>query len=625
MNSKETIEELFRELERGKPGGDAEHPADIRTFLTEGSYLGETTNFGEAIWPFWLDTLEEIFADDAINEVIITGAIGAGKTAAARWGMLYDLHRVLCLEDPLDHYGQDSIVFYPFSLTSNLSENKFFNQMMQDMLESPWFRERGHLKGSDTNHWLDFSDRGIRFESGSSFRPGKGGSVGENIFAAIMDEFSEVETQDDNVTGEFQETKVMKQYNSVRDRMVSRFMEGDSLPGKLWLISSASRDQAPLEQYIKRYQTEDSLKVVRVGMHQAKAHQWDWSDTVQVSLGTEKSLPEIVSEPDAESLKEEGVTVLEIPKMKPWLRDFNRDPVRFCRRKLGRHPASARSRNLIPNVDKIHTCVNHHLNNLAKKNTIELDQGGQLFNNPEDLVDVRRATEPNAPHAIHLDLSKSQDSTGLAMGHVRPGDSNASSEYSSTRRITFDLILEVKPSYNQEIPFKQIRDLIVFLAKRFPVQSITFDHYNSGYFSQEFEHHLADEVRIEVVSTETKAFYQVLKQYILNEDVEYPRHPAALEQLRLLEEKQDRYDHPPNAAKDCADAMAGVARALAKMNPKTPQEQGAEEAEQMNEVLDELIKDQKREQMRKHNAKQHRQRGSSPGKGYFLDNPGRSI
>ena len=58
-----------------------EKPVSVEQFIKDESYLGKVTSKGNAIYPIWIDALNTIFTDDSKIQVVLTGAIGTGKTA----------------------------------------------------------------------------------------------------------------------------------------------------------------------------------------------------------------------------------------------------------------------------------------------------------------------------------------------------------------------------------------------------------------------------------------------------------------------------------------------------------------------------------------------------------------
>ncbi|MGA7622106.1 MAG: hypothetical protein WB630_04230 [Candidatus Acidiferrales bacterium] len=62
-------------------------PVDVRTFCEDPYYLGSILHDG--LYPKLLDDLIELF-DGSYMEVLLTGAIGYGKSTMAEVGMCYD-------------------------------------------------------------------------------------------------------------------------------------------------------------------------------------------------------------------------------------------------------------------------------------------------------------------------------------------------------------------------------------------------------------------------------------------------------------------------------------------------------------------------------------------------------
>ena len=89
-----------------------EIPVDIETFLHTPKYLGRGLVNEEGrftVFRYWVDTLKKIFPDPLkpaqYNTLALTGAIGLGKSFMAVLCGLYELYRMLCLNDPYLHYG----------------------------------------------------------------------------------------------------------------------------------------------------------------------------------------------------------------------------------------------------------------------------------------------------------------------------------------------------------------------------------------------------------------------------------------------------------------------------------------------------------------------------------------
>jgi len=81
-----------------------EHPVPVEQFLCDPEYLGKLTDNGNSIYPCWREKLPQIMQTDKQWQIVLTGAIGIGKTRAAIWGLLYVMYRVLCVDGSCSVY-----------------------------------------------------------------------------------------------------------------------------------------------------------------------------------------------------------------------------------------------------------------------------------------------------------------------------------------------------------------------------------------------------------------------------------------------------------------------------------------------------------------------------------------
>ena len=162
-----------------------EIPADIDTFLEDDHYLGKATNHGKQIYPFWREALREIFSngDTAYEQVILSGAIGIGKTAIAVYAIAYLLYRLLCLKFPQRYFGfadSDDIAIFFFNATVALAEGVGYKRLHACCLQSPWFLEHGRKLGSSSNPYYA-PDKHIVIRAGSKGQHG----LGQQIFCVV--------------------------------------------------------------------------------------------------------------------------------------------------------------------------------------------------------------------------------------------------------------------------------------------------------------------------------------------------------------------------------------------------------------------------------------------------------
>lgn len=165
----------FEKLNELKYSDFDEVPVDITTFLHDRKYLGNGLYDPEGrftIFPYWENVLKDIFPDNTTtkyNTLILTGAIGLGKTLIAVICLLYMLYRLLCLKDPYLYYGLQPIDKISISFLNITIENAHgvagdkFNQLL---LSSPWFMSHGKMIGISNLEYVP--DKHIETVFGSS-------------------------------------------------------------------------------------------------------------------------------------------------------------------------------------------------------------------------------------------------------------------------------------------------------------------------------------------------------------------------------------------------------------------------------------------------------------------------
>lgn len=92
-----------------------------------------------------------------VNNCILTGGIGLGKTSIADIGLAYILYKLMCLKNPQEYYGLNStatIAVAFFNITLSNSYGVAYGKM-QDMLKnSPWFLEHGQVVGNQNLQYV---------------------------------------------------------------------------------------------------------------------------------------------------------------------------------------------------------------------------------------------------------------------------------------------------------------------------------------------------------------------------------------------------------------------------------------------------------------------------------------
>ena len=140
-----------------------EIPVDIETFVDDYNYLGNAWHDSEGktkLYPYWRKELKKIFPDNVttkVNNVILSGSRGRGKTEIATLIAAYLLYRILCLKDPVTYFHlkpTEKIVFGFMNIKKELAEEIGISKFQNTLQSSPWFLSHGTLEGRTKKIWI---------------------------------------------------------------------------------------------------------------------------------------------------------------------------------------------------------------------------------------------------------------------------------------------------------------------------------------------------------------------------------------------------------------------------------------------------------------------------------------
>ena len=134
----------------------AEMPVDIETFVDSYEYLGNAwhdANGNSKLYPYWRKELKKLFPDNistTVNNAILSGSRGRGKSEIACLIGAYLLHRILCLKDPVAYFHlkpTEKIVFAFMNIKLDLAEEIANSKFQNTIQSSPWFLKNGEITG----------------------------------------------------------------------------------------------------------------------------------------------------------------------------------------------------------------------------------------------------------------------------------------------------------------------------------------------------------------------------------------------------------------------------------------------------------------------------------------------
>lgn len=549
----------------------AEIPVDIDTFLHEKQYLGNALYDADGrftLFPYWEEKLKDIFptnTETAYNTVVLTGAIGLGKSTIAVICLLYILYRLLCLKDPYLYYGMQPIDKLTISLMNITIENAkgvALDKMNQMIMSSTWFMSHGKISGV-TN--LSYEpDKHIELITASSNNQ----VIGRAVFANFSDEVNWGITSDTE--------KLKKKYkqliSQIDARMKSRFLRGTYLPTLNIIASSKNNEQSFLEDFIDTKRKNESKNTLVVDEPQwVVDSRKDSPIKFPVAIGNKYLANELLPVGSSEYLIEEyrakGYSIIMVPI--GYLENFQ-DNIDGALMDIA-GIATANSTKYISgmrwNEVKVDTYQNPFTKEIIEVGTAKDDtqQYSDYFN-----LDVIPYEVKKKPLYIHLDMSIKGDKTGIAgivcMGK-RPTVEGSNASKDMFYRLLFHVSVKAPKGY--EISFEKTRTFIRWLkSKGFNIKGLSSDSFQSATLQQQLsaEGFNFKTISVDRLDPETKQClpYAYFKSTIYDRRVEVYKDRSSFltEEILGLERESDGHiNHPENGtkgSKDAADAFCGA-------------------------------------------------------------------
>lgn len=494
------------------------------------------------------------------GRVFVTG--NCAKSTAALYIQAYFLYVLSRLRRPHEEFGLDpasEIVIIFQSITSSTAKTVEFDRFKEMIEGAPYFQ----------NHFRHDPklESTLRFPRRIIVKPVSGSetaAIGQNVIGGIIDEvnfMSVVEKSAKKKDGGTYDQAV-ELYNSIVRRRESRFMQKGSIFGLLCLCSSA---RYPGQFTDKRKDARDrQLRQDGTStIFYYDKRQWEIRDPnsktypfsgemFRLFLGDASRKPAI-RDIDEEVSPEDEHLHLEIPvEYKHAFEDDIYDAIRDIagRATLAQHP-------FIAHPEKVADALGSRLSILSRE---DCD-----FQDTKVLIYPKRIVDREQPRFVHIDLSRSGDSTGLAIGYVKKFTKVERSvdETEVLPVIHYDALLEITVPRAGEIDYGRIRGLLYKLeSSGLPIKWVSLDGYNSTDFIQIVRQkgYISGECSMD----KTPVPYEILKQAIMDGRIKAPEHEKCQRELVTLERDPStgKIDHPESSSKDVSDAMAGVAYGL---------------------------------------------------------------
>jgi len=543
-------------------------PVGVREFCNDPHYLGSILHNG--LYPQLLDDLEELF-NGSYTEVCLAGSIGWGKSTMAEVGICYDIYLVSCLKEPAKTYGLlkgSNLAFLNASVREPQARRILFSGIGNLIRNSPYFQEKFPY---DKNLLTE-----LRFPRGVSAYPvaaNEQSMLGEGVFSAVFDEinfYTVVEKSKQNPEGTTYD-QATTLYNRMSRRLKSRLNSRGTLPGHLWMISSARYPNDFTERKAVEALSDKNIFVRQYSAWETKPKGQFMAETFRVEVG------DITRRSRVLDGTETGINperTIEVPM--DFKEQFDKDPDAAVRDFAGIPVLSIRPfigrRDLI--TEMMQKAKEDGLRHPFTAFTVTLQEEHEHLL-PEYLDWVEESFDPktkitnprhlrNGPYYAHVDLSKTQDATGVGIVHV-VGSKQVSrglgkdKKYESRPIMRVDLALEIVAPLRGEIRISSVRELFYRLRDLgMMFGMISYDTWGSAESIQTLQ---GEGFSAEDLSVDRDAGpYETLKEAIYDGRLICYDMPVLAMELATVrrDDNTGKIDHLPNGKKDVSDAIAGA-------------------------------------------------------------------
>lgn len=538
-----------------------ELPIDTETFFTNRDYLGRA---GADLYPKLMDDLIRIFNGN-YTEIVLSGAIGYGKSYLTQLIICRILYEVSCLKNPQWAYGlaENSTLFFPnISITETQAKRVIFGGIKEALRLSPYFRDQFPFEMYATE---------MRFPKNILLGAvAMSGVLGMDVFSAAMDEtnFMEVVESSRQARGaRYDQAEVI--YTSLARRMKSRFLKKGKLPGMLVMISSANYPNDFTDRKKEEAKENPLIFVLDYALWEPKPPGTYMDKKFWVSMGNENQAPKII-ENETEVERNSDIKILEIPL--DFLPDFKRDIEGSLKEIAG--VSKLPINRFITQTEKIFEKIDLERKHPFTLNETTLIDGGKFIREllarqfaENNKMIWRPIVNPKIKRFCHIDLAKTGDAAGFCVGHPN-------GERQVTRRneedvlctevmpiVWIDIMLRIVSPQGGEINFGNIRSLIYELQSMgYLFEKVTLDSYQSSDTIQILNGRgiEAEELSID----KTMDPYNEVKTALYEDRLMMYWYDIVLQELKYLivarNGSQVKVDHLAGKSKDVADCVAGV-------------------------------------------------------------------
>lgn len=484
-----------------------------------------------------------------VSEAVLTGCIGWGKSWTTSISSLYAVHWLGCLKDPQGFLGLapgSQIAAMIMSTKKEQAEDVIFSEVKERLDRSPWFA--AFFPANEQKDTKRLTKR-LVFPKHIFLIPGDSSEntfEGYNIFFGVLDE-----GDSHKVTRKKNYADVG--YNTIKVRMTSRFKTMGVNRGLLMVVGQSKISGGFMER--KYNEAKDKLDAYAVRM------------AIWEALDKENFCGDyFYFDPDRLMVlerKQPGCLTIPVE----YYPDFTETPQNALKDLAGRPTLPGTP--WIVDPSKLSAMFNRWYMS---------HPGEELPVNEKGIIRDSFRANHRLPCVCHIDLGKTRDACGFAMGHisgVRPDHDGGEDRF----YVAIDFMMRIAALPGSEIDIAGVRHLVYLLKDRgFNIVRVTLDGFGSTEFIQQVNQ---KGILCELLSVDkTLAPYDDLHETVVHDLIECP--PLFIETridgethiINIIEKeaRQLQYvdsgnlamkvDHPADGSKDTCDPIAGVVHSL---------------------------------------------------------------
>lgn len=546
-----------------------EVPVSIEQFLDDPYYLGGSTDNGKQVYPFWRQTMIDIFNHgNQYNEIILSGATRIGKSSTSVKIVAYMLYRLMLYRQPQKyfHLQPNSKMTIAFAnLTKALAEGVAFAEFNQTMKHSPWFMEHGTMNRGTVNQIYVPDSGDIEIVAGSSAT----NFLGKTTWVCVMDEcnFAKSGVKDISLAKEHMKSL----YDTINTRIAGTFSLNGQVYGKIIAASSKNTDADFLSDHIETQLNAGNSHLYLVDQPQWKVLPKErfGKDVFHFTVGDRYKKgfvipPENDDEAHIKAYESDGYTVMEAPAdlRTRFLADYDIS----LRDVAGISVVGAMG---FITQDAITPNLSSTRHNPFFTDTIQVGTQDKKTIEEYFRLEVVPKNLMSRIMNIHLDLSETNDRTGIA-GVCVDGDKLVT-DFDGKKiqmpflREIFSVGIEAPPG--DRLSFQKVVNFLMWLRKQgFTIGTITTDQFQSSYMREVLsaQGFVTDKISVD----RSEEPYIGLKNILYDQRIELVRNDLRDDELVHLQRLNNKIDHPTTmnggkkGSKDISDALCGACWSL---------------------------------------------------------------